>query len=61
MYFSELAKIKQISYLCKKKLHIMADNDWKQRLGVVYSTNPDFRYEQDNAAEAQTLPPENRN
>lgn len=39
----------------------MADNDWKQRLGVVYSTNPDFRYEQDNAEEAQTLPPENRN
>ena len=36
----------------------MADNDWKQRLGVVYSTNSDFRYEQDNAAEAQTLPPE---
>lgn len=36
----------------------MADNDWKQRLGVVYSTNPDFRYEQDNAEEAQTLLPE---
>lgn len=36
----------------------MADNDWKQRLGVVYSTNPDFRYEQDNPEEAQTLTPE---
>lgn len=23
----------------------MADNDWKSRLGVVYSTNPDFKYE----------------
>ena len=22
----------------------MADNDWKKRLGVVYSTNPDFSY-----------------
>ncbi len=23
----------------------MADNDWKKRLGVVFSTNPDFKYE----------------
>ena len=23
----------------------MADNDWKSRLGVVFSTNPDFHYE----------------
>lgn len=23
----------------------MSDNDWKKRLGVVYSTNPDFKYE----------------
>ncbi len=22
----------------------MADNDWKKRLGVVFSTNPDFQY-----------------
>lgn len=22
----------------------MAENDWKKRLGVVYSTNPDFEY-----------------
>lgn len=36
----------------------MADNDWKQRLGVVFSTNPDFQYEtQDNMEEAATLPP----
>ena len=34
----------------------MADNDWKQRLGVVYSTNPDFKYEQSD--EAETLAPE---
>ena len=23
----------------------MADNDWKKRLGVVFSTNPDFSYD----------------
>lgn len=36
---------------------IMADNDWKKRLGVVYSTNPDFQYTQESEAEAETLPP----
>ena len=33
------------------------DNDWKSRLGVVYSTNPDFTYETESAAETETLPP----
>lgn len=36
----------------------MAGNDWKSRLGVVYSTNPDFNYETPAQEEAQTLPPE---
>ena len=36
----------------------MKENDWKQRLGVVYSTNPDFQYERESKAEAETLPPE---
>ncbi|SHI81895.1 translation initiation factor 1 [Tangfeifania diversioriginum] len=34
------------------------DNDWKKRLGTVYSTNPDFEYEKDNEPEAETLPPQ---
>ena len=35
----------------------MADNDWKKRLGVVYSTDPDFRYEEEREEEPETLPP----
>ncbi len=36
----------------------MAGNDWKERLGVVYSTNPDYAYETSAVEEAETLPPE---
>lgn len=36
----------------------MADNDWKKRLGVVYSTNPDFHYEEESAEEQETLAPD---
>lgn len=35
----------------------MKDNDWKERLNVVYSTNPDFSYEKEDEPEADTLPP----
>ena len=31
--------------------------DWKERLGVVYSTNPDFKYETAATPEEETLPP----
>lgn len=34
------------------------NNDWKERLNIVYSTNPDFCYEHDGEEEAVTLPPE---
>lgn len=34
----------------------MADNDWKSRLGMVYSTDPGFNYETDDEPEAETLP-----
>lgn len=36
----------------------MKQNDWKDRLGVMYSTNPDFQYNIDDEAEADTLPKE---
>lgn len=35
----------------------MADNDWKKRLGVVYSTNPDFQYETEEISGQETLGP----
>ena len=31
--------------------------DWKDRLGVVYSTNPDFHYDKESEEELETLPP----
>ena len=33
----------------------MKDNDWKDRLNVVYSTNPSFNYEMDDDEEQVTL------
>lgn len=39
----------------------MADNEWKKRLGVVFSTNPDFTYEEETEQEPATLAPEKQN
>jgi len=36
-------------------------NDWKDRLGVVFSTNPDFQYHQDGDEEQITLSPKQQN
>ncbi|MDR2949918.1 MAG: translation initiation factor [Prevotella sp.] len=36
----------------------MIMSDWKDRLNVVYSTNPDFKYETENEEEQDTLPKE---
>jgi translation initiation factor 1 len=33
------------------------DNDWKSRLNMVYSTNPDFQYQQYEEEQQATLPP----
>ena len=38
-----------------KQIH-MKNNDWKDRLNVVYSTNPDYQYENIGEEEAETLP-----
>ena len=34
----------------------MKKNDWKERLNIVYSTNPDFDYTTDEMEENETLP-----
>ncbi|MEF9985621.1 MAG: translation initiation factor [Bacteroidales bacterium] len=35
----------------------MANNDWKERLGMVYSTNSNFKYEQEEIKDDNTLSP----
>lgn len=37
-------------------LLIMKTNDWKERLNIVYSTNPDFAYDKGEEPETETLP-----
>lgn len=36
----------------------MKNNDWKDRLNIVYSTNPDYSYEEENDEGVETLPKE---
>ena len=36
----------------------MKNNDWKDRLGMVYSTNSDFKYDTSEENEQDTLPKE---
>ena len=36
-------------------------SDWKERLGVVFSTNPDFKYETSTNEETTTLEPSKQN
>ena len=45
-------------FLFKKQ--IMA-KDWKDRLGTVYSTNPDYEYEREREEEQETLEPKRQN
>ena len=40
---------------------IMSNNDWKSRLNVVYSTNPDFSYESEDGNNEETIEPKKQN
>lgn len=37
------------------------DNDWKKRLGMVYSTNPDFTFNEGEEEHEETLPAREQN
>ena len=39
----------------------MKNSDWKDRLNVVYSTNPDYNYEMDDEEAQVTLEPSQQN
>ncbi len=39
----------------------MSNNDWKSRLGMVYSTNPDFEYKSSSDEEQQSISPSEQN
>lgn len=39
----------------------MAKNNRKNRDGIVYSTNPDYEYTQNEPSESSTLPPQQQN
>ncbi len=39
----------------------MTPENWKDRLGTVYSTNKDYDYQYDSEEEQETLPPEEQN
>ena len=42
----------------KSEIERMKKNDWKDRLNIVYSTNPNFQYETGEEEESETLPKE---
>ncbi len=50
-FFTIFAAVKQLI-----PQETMKNNDWKERLNIVYSTNPNFQYITDEKEEFDTLP-----
>lgn len=59
-------RTENIDYICHSSIPVqttgkyqmtMADNDWKRRLNIVYSTNPDFVYDTGGVDEPETVAP----
>jgi Translation initiation factor 1 (eIF-1/SUI1) and related proteins len=66
-FFFKDINISKKYYICTCSIAIIAhifniqdmkNNDWKDRLGTVYSTNPDFKYDKNDEEEQVTLPKE---
>lgn len=52
-----VAKILYLSAQVQKTIKMATKkNDWKERLNIAYSTNPDFQYSTDEMEENETLP-----
>lgn len=50
-----------LSFIMSKSKEHNKPVDWKSRLGIVYSTNPDFQYDSGREEGAETLPPQQQN
>ena len=50
-----------LNFLATQTNNFTSMSDWKDRLGVVFSTNPDFKYDSGEEPATETLPPAKQN